>query len=122
MHFLHYTLYSNKGFNNYRGSLDNSNKKKSDIIITTKNINQIRKKIDSIDRKIIMLLSKRFKLVKKIGHFKNLADLPLDNEQRENEILETIGNIIDNPNVEDKIKTIYKIIFKLSKEIEKEVK
>ncbi|RKX96578.1 MAG: hypothetical protein DRP84_00590 [Spirochaetes bacterium] len=102
--------------------MDNSNKKKSDIIITTKNINQIRKKIDSIDRKIIMLLSKRFKLVKKIGHFKNLADLPLDNEQRENEILETIGNIIDNPNVEDKIKTIYKIIFKLSKEIEKEVK
>ncbi len=102
--------------------MDNSNKKKSDIIITTKNINQIRKKIDSIDRKIIMLLSKRFKLVKKIGHFKNLADLPLDNEQRENEILERIGNIIDNPNVEDKIKTIYKIIFKLSKEIEKEVK
>lgn len=102
--------------------MDNSNKENSDITITTKNINQIRKKIDSIDRKIIMLLSKRFKLVKKIGHFKNLADLPLNNEQRENEILETIGNIIDNPNVEDKIKTIYKIIFKVSKEIEKEVK
>jgi len=102
--------------------MKNSNNKKSDIAITTKKIDQFRKRIDSIDRKIIMLLSKRFRLVKKIGHFKNLADLPLDNKQRENEILKTIGDIIDNPNIKNKIKAIYKIIFKASKEIEKEVK
>jgi len=34
--------------------MENSNNKKSDIAITTKKIDQFRKRIDSIDRKIII--------------------------------------------------------------------
>ena len=80
-----------------------------------------RKKIDLIDKRLIKLLSKRISIVKKIGKIKKMEKIPIQNEQRENEIIKTIDNYIKKPAISKYIKIIYNSIFEVSKEIEKEV-
>ncbi|HHU55485.1 MAG TPA: hypothetical protein GXZ48_02180 [Acholeplasmataceae bacterium] len=74
-------------------------------------MDDIRKKIDSIDRKLMELLDERFSLTKKIGEYKNKKNQPIYNEKREKEILEKANNFKNN----NAIKDIYKQIFKTSK-------
>jgi chorismate mutase len=72
-------------------------------------LNNIRDEIDKLDDKIILLLEKRFEIVKKIKTLqlkKNIED-----KKREEKIL--------NKTSSDYIKNIYKEIFKNSKNLQK---
>ncbi len=67
----------------------------------------IRKKIDKIDDKIIILLEKRLLLAKELKKIKK----KIKDKKREDEILSKIKSIF--------IKDIYKTIFKNSKKVQK---
>ncbi|MCX7905524.1 MAG: chorismate mutase [Elusimicrobiales bacterium] len=54
---------------------------------------KLRKKIDSIDNKIINLLLKRFNNVKKIGEIKKRNSIPIRDITREKEILQKCEKI-----------------------------
>lgn len=53
-------------------------------------LEQIRKEVDVIDEKILLLLHKRFALIKKIRLIKKKQNLPIQNKNREKEIIDRI--------------------------------
>lgn len=70
-----------------------------------------RKELDIIDEEICSLLNKRFDITKEIGREKYCMHLPIENRQREKEILKRI-NKVKNKN---EIKQVYEKIFEISK-------
>jgi len=75
-------------------------------------LEELRKKIDKIDRSIVILLAKRMEIVKKVGKFKKKNDLlPLDN-MRWKKIIKTKKGFI---------KKIWEIIHEEALKIEKSV-
>jgi chorismate mutase len=55
-------------------------------------LDDLRKKIDTIDIAIIELLAKRFAVVKKIGEYKKLHTLPALDISRWNELVALLKN------------------------------
>ena len=74
-----------------------------------------REKINEIDKKLLKLLEDRLILSYKIGALKKIENLPIENLKREEEILNSFNGEIFSPYV----KEIYKIIFDLSKDLQK---
>ena len=52
-----------------------------------KEVNNLRKEIDTIDNELMDLLNKRFKITQKIGKEKIKNNKPIENIERENDIL-----------------------------------
>ncbi|MGC8867061.1 MAG: chorismate mutase [Elusimicrobiales bacterium] len=80
-------------------------------------IKKLRKEIDIIDKKIIMLLDERFEIVKRIGVIKKRLKLPITDKKREKEILTKVNKI--SFNYSKQITKLYTHIIKLSKGIER---
>lgn len=79
-------------------------------------IEKWRKIVDNIDSDIIMLLSNRFIQAQQLAYMKKEAGLPVEDLERENEILKNIENCgLCHANA---IKEVYKTIFKEMKGIE----
>ncbi len=77
-------------------------------------LDQIRKKIDKTDRKIIKLLDKRFDLCIKTSKYKN----SIENLDRENEIIKNLQLLKTNNIDKTIIENMYKVIFNYSKNIQ----
>ena len=77
-------------------------------------IKDIRNEIDQVDKEILELLNKRFKLASDVIEFKKLNNLPIENKQREEEIIKMIGESVD-VEINDEVIEIYKEIMKQSK-------
>jgi len=77
-------------------------------------IKDIRNEIDHVDKEILKLLNKRFKLASDVIEFKKLNNLPIENKQREEEIIKMIGESVD-VEINDEVIEIYKEIMKQSK-------
>lgn len=77
-------------------------------------MDSLRGEIDSIDREILYLLKKRFKISKQIGEIKKNLNLSVTNTDRENELIENLSNF--KYLTEDEIKRIWSVIFEISKE------
>lgn len=77
----------------------------------TNELKEIRKQIDKIDEEILILLNKRIKLCIQIAEIKKKANLQLEDRNRENEILQRVGEF----------KPIFEEIIKLCKNIEKTI-
>jgi len=76
-----------------------------------------RHKIDSIDRRIVELLTQRLKCAESIGAAKKQQGLPINDQKREEAIISRLSSQSGlNP---DFIEKIYKIIFKESKKRQK---
>ena len=81
-----------------------------------------RKKIDAIDKKIIILLGQRSAIVKKICQWKKTNNIPALDKKRWPEVLQTRIKIARNLDLEkDFIEEIYEIIHKNSLKIEKQL-
>lgn len=76
----------------------------------TKTLASLRSKIDKIDKKLEKHLLKREKIAKEIGKTKKELGLPIQNSEREKEILSKI----ESPYV----KKIFEHIIKASKEVQ----
>jgi chorismate mutase len=85
----------------------------------TKEIEDYRKEIDLIDRKIVSLLQKRGKLALLIGKIKSKNGLPVCDKRREKEIFENIMR--ENEILPDeKIVSIFREIIGSCRKIEEE--
>jgi len=80
-------------------------------------LDRFRRKIDAVDGKIISLLEKRDKISRAIGKYKKRNKIPVRDIFREKEI---VKNVIKKTSLEPKfIKSLYKIIFKFSRKVQK---
>lgn len=106
-------------FSNIVVKYDKAFKVYVDYIDETKPDNDIKKCreiVDGIDSDIIMLLSNRFVQAQQLAYMKKEAGLPVEDLERENEILKNIENCgLCHANA---IKEVYKVIFKEMKGIE----
>jgi len=76
----------------------------------------LRRKIDLIDRKILDLLDQRRQIAEKIIKMKIKSGLKVTDRKRENEIVKNLMKRSRNKTLRKYIPSIYKIIFKISKE------
>lgn len=81
---------------------------------------QLRKEIDDIDRKIIELLAKRFSIAKEIAKLKKDQNLPIQDKEREEEVIQKANENLKQQGYDDKkfTKEIYAVIMKKSKEVQ----
>lgn len=79
------------------------------------NIEQLRKKIDVVDDKIVSLYLDRLNLSKEIGEEKIKSSSPIDVKDRENDILFRLLKNIDNEDKKAYIKQFYDFVFMQSK-------
>jgi len=81
-------------------------------------INQLRKKIDCVDKIIIQSLKTRMELVLKMGKIKKKNNLPILNKSREKQVLDKTTKL----KYCSEIKNIFKAIIKESRNLQKEMK
>ncbi len=79
------------------------------------NIVTIRKKIDEIDDKLVVLLKQRMDLCKSIGEEKRKAGLPVKDHRREDEVyLHVMAKALEFGLDPQKVETVFKEIVALS--------
>ncbi len=81
------------------------------------NLKKLRKKIDSIDRKVIQLLCKRFKAVEEIAEVKRNFGLSVNDEAREREVIRNCKSAAKDLN-EEFVENLAKLILDQSKKIQ----
>lgn len=85
-----------------------------------KKISEYRNKIDALDTKLIDILAKRDNLSKKIGKSKKHINMPIFQQTREKEAITSRTNQAKKNSLNEKfIKSIFQLIFKHSRSIQK---
>ena len=84
-------------------------------------LEEIRKKIDGLDEKIIGLLNDRTKLALEIGKLKQAKDSEIYAPARESEIYRKIDSLAKGPLTTDALKSIYREIMSASLALEKPI-
>ena len=82
-------------------------------------INKLRKEIDRIDQDLIDLLKNRLSIAKEIGQVKASNLLGIDDIDRENKIIKNLSIKANNDLKEEDISNIFKLIFSISKNLQK---
>lgn len=87
-----------------------------------KNIENYREEIDVIDFKIMELLAERMKIVREIGQLKKKNNIPILDEKRYGEIMQSRAKLseelgLDEESVKNIFQTIHKAAIKLQKNI-----
>ncbi len=81
-------------------------------------LEDLRKKIESIDRKLIYLLNQRMKITEQIGREKYRLGLPVKDQNREKFILSRLKNHSFEKIDSNFLTDIFQIILKKSREIQ----
>ena len=82
-------------------------------------LKELRNKIDEIDQELVKLIEKRIEIVKEIGKYKKEHNLPILDQNREDEVInKNIAYLKDPTNVNSYKEIIIKIM-EVSKNIEK---
>ena len=81
-----------------------------------------RKKIDEIDKKITELFEERFNVVKDVIDYKIENHLPILNSGREQEITEKNTKRIQDEDIRESFKVWYEELLLLSKEYQKQIR
>lgn len=86
-------------------------------------LENLRKKIDEIDRKILADLAERFLIIKEIGECKAGHNLPIADKKREKEMFAKTKELAKNFKLDESlVEKIFKLIVKTAKEIHKKAK
>lgn len=83
-------------------------------------IEALRKKIDTIDAKIVRLLNQRALLAKEIHKIKKNHSLPLYDPKREEEIFENLSKANEGPLFDEAFREIYETVLQWMKSLEEE--
>ncbi len=82
-------------------------------------LEELRKKIDEADTKIVRLIADRIRLVKEIGREKKKQGRQIEDIEREKKVLDNIRHIAREENInQEDIENIYKQIVTLSKSVQ----
>lgn len=85
-------------------------------------LNNLRKQVDEIDDSIVNLLAKRMQMVKKVGQYKKLKNLPPLDPARWQQVLNSKMKKAKTLGLNtEMIKKIYEIIHKFALKIEKKI-
>lgn len=85
-----------------------------------KDLQQLRTEIDKVDKEIIGLLSTRIELVKQVGQYKKMNNLPVVDMNRWQAVLEEKINIAKELNLDEQFVTdIYNKIHEFAISLEK---
>jgi len=85
-----------------------------------KRLKRYRSRIDGIDRRIVRLLKKRYELVQIIGEIKRNEGLAVVQPERENEVLERIGRLVQAREIREFVTSVYRAVFRASYRVEDE--
>ncbi|MGG0256571.1 chorismate mutase [Bacillus toyonensis] len=83
-------------------------------------INELRKKVTELDKQLLDILNQRGNVVQQIGDEKNKLKLNIHNQIREEEVIKQLKSLNSGPCNSQMIEEIYKVIFKVSKELQKQ--
>lgn len=82
---------------------------------------EYRKQLDKIDEEMLKLFSKRLDIIKDIANYKQLQKIKILDKQRENKIIETNLNKLDNKEYQAYYLEFIKLILKISKDLQKKL-
>lgn len=82
----------------------------------TKELKELRRRIDEMDNKIIDILNARAELALAVRAYKLTNDLPVYDEERENKIFENLERVNDGPLSDGQLKEVYEVILKCMKD------
>ena len=93
----------------------------SSLIYTAmdKRILELRQQIDDLDEEIIQLLKKRMGISKEVGKLKEKLDIPVEDKNRENEIIDRLTKQAGRNLSEEQLIRIFTAVFKSSKQVQK---
>jgi len=86
-----------------------------------KNLDNLREEIDKIDKEMISLFQKRMDIVIKIGEYKKSKSLPIEDKERERQLLEKNLNYCTNPNYIPYTEEFIISLMKISKRLQSEI-
>ena len=86
-----------------------------------KDLPKLRKEIEKLDIELFSLIFERVGLAKKIGKVKFENNIEITNLNREKALINLINNLSSNCLERDQIESVYKILFKISKEKQKDI-
>lgn len=81
-------------------------------------LKQARLEINKLDKEIVRLLERRFDLVSEIGEYKRKQNLPVYDEDRERQVIESCIGFLENKEYSRCIDDIYFQIMKTCKDIQ----
>ena len=84
-----------------------------------KRILELRQQIDDLDEVIIQLLKKRMGISKEVGDLKEKLDIPVEDKNRENEIIDRLTKQAGINLSEEQLIRIFTAVFKSSKQVQK---
>jgi len=87
-----------------------------------KDLNDIRKELDSLDGELLQMLINRQELVKEVIAYKNEHSLPIRDRKREQEIIADKINLAAGRLSADFVKNIYRLIIDESCRLQKKLK
>ena len=74
-------------------------------------LDQLRKELNDIDKEIMLLFAKRFRVTENVGAYKKENNMVILQPEREAEILERLSNDLESSPYKAYIIEIYKCIF-----------
>jgi len=80
-----------------------------------KKILELRVQLDNIDKNILQLLEERMDIIHQVGCIKYKLNIPIEDIDREEKIINKLKNLSKNNLTENQLKNLFKIIFNFSK-------
>ncbi|MBO4466020.1 MAG: chorismate mutase [Bacteroidales bacterium] len=82
-----------------------------------KTLEEIRARIDEVDERMAELFAERMKLVREAAEYKRAAGLPVEDKEREKEILARHGErFSDDPKLRSEYERFQKTVIQISKD------
>ncbi|NLJ58993.1 MAG: chorismate mutase [Tissierellia bacterium] len=85
-------------------------------------LDKIRREINNIDKEIVKLLEKRFNIVIEAGLYKRKNNLPIYDEERERQVVESCINLLEDKKHSKCIDDIFFQIMRSCKDIQNDLK
>ena len=86
-----------------------------------KRILQLRKELDLIDKKILVLLEKRMDIIRKVGQLKLELSIPIEDIKREREIIKRLADYSHKKLSNKQLIRIFQAVFQSSKNEQKNI-
>jgi len=79
------------------------------------NIDELRREIDGIDDALLVLFERRMEIAKEIGQYKQKNGLPIQNSEREREILRRLSEKA-RPELAEYVNSLYSSLIEMSRD------
>lgn len=83
-------------------------------------LNELRNKIDGIDKELVKLFKERMETAAEVGKFKQENGIPVFNRQREREIINNVTDSVPEE-LQSYAKTLYQTLFEMSRSYQKRI-